>query len=468
MMQVFGHRPSGNALFAMTGSFLNPGPYGGFIGITTAMSICFLVRHSALFSRITPRNVFFYLPLILAAITSATGLVVLPASMSRAGWLAWAIALTVFLIRETKVADFFKRRKWVAVISTLVIVSVIIGTFMLKKDSAIGRLHIWRMECRAIAVKPLGYGVGKRMGAYAEAQERFFRIKERSDSVVKVAGCPEYAFNEFLGIGMDAGILGLLAAIAVTVAAIVVLLRGNSVFAYGLIACTVFSLFSYPLSVPELALLFTIPFAVTGCYDKHRKLGIRISIFLASVLAILMIGSISERKDLRKVKKDWENIMIFKGAETASETAEALAPLEGKLSGNYRFLYDYGYSLFCAGCFRESIAILQKGTAISSDPMFRNIIGRDLEALGDYKGAEKEYLRSHYMVPCRLYPLVLLKEMYEKTGESEKAASILEKIRKMYINPKNLTMKRLAERAENDNTCKVESANSRISGYEER
>ena len=32
--QVFGHRVSGHVLFSMTGSFANPGPYGGFIAIT--------------------------------------------------------------------------------------------------------------------------------------------------------------------------------------------------------------------------------------------------------------------------------------------------------------------------------------------------------------------------------------------------------------------------------------------------
>jgi hypothetical protein len=46
--------------------------------------------------------------------------------------------------------------------------------------------------------------------------------------------------------------------------------------------------------------------------------------------------------------------------------------------------------------------------------------------------------------------MVLLKEMYEKTGQREKAKNTLMEIRKMEVNSKNLTMKELAERAENE------------------
>ena len=448
MMQVFGHRPSGHALFAMTGNFQNPGPYGGFIGIATAMAICFLIRHKMLFSRIRPKRIFAYLPFFFAIVAAAAGLIVLPASMSRAGWLAFTVAVGVFLLRETGIPSFLRYRKTLIVIITAVMILSSTGIFLMKKDSAIGRLHIWRMECRAIASHPLGSGLGRRMGAYAEAQEAFFRKKDRPGFVVRAAGCPEYAFNEFLGMGMDTGVPGMLAAIAITAWAIAVLMRERSVFGYGLIACTVFALFSYPLGIPKLATLTLVPFAVTGCYDRHRKPIIKFTLLITAILAIFVIASIPDMKAGGKAEKEWKKVNLLTDMLPSEEIADSLAPLEKRLSGNYRFLYDYGYALFGAGRFRESIGVLEKGAEISSDPMFRNIIGRDLESLGDCKGAEKEYLRSHYMVPCRLYPLILLKEMYEKTGEAEKAASTLEMIRKMYVNPRNLTMKNLAERAE--------------------
>lgn len=45
LMQVLGRIPSGHFLFRLTGSFDNPGPYGGFIAMTAATATAFAVQH---------------------------------------------------------------------------------------------------------------------------------------------------------------------------------------------------------------------------------------------------------------------------------------------------------------------------------------------------------------------------------------------------------------------------------------
>ena len=45
LMQVLGRMPSGHFLFRLTGSFDNPGPYGGFIAMTAATATAFAVQH---------------------------------------------------------------------------------------------------------------------------------------------------------------------------------------------------------------------------------------------------------------------------------------------------------------------------------------------------------------------------------------------------------------------------------------
>ncbi len=450
IMQVFGHRPSGHSLFAMTGNFQNPGPYGGFIGITTAMALCCLIRHRSLLIHIEVRRVLLHLPLVAAVAATVGGIIVLPASMSRSGWLAFILAVGLFLFRETELRGYLHRKKIVFLIAVSVLILGTFGAFLMKKDSAVGRLHIWRMECRAIAARPMGYGIGRRMGAYGDAQAAFFREKVRSLGVIKVAGCPEYAFNEFLGIGMDLGVPGLIAAVVITGWAIVALMRHRSVFGYCLVAYTVFALSSYPLSVPKLAALAVVPLAVTGCFDRHRKIVVCISAMIALSLIFLVYRNAPRMRARKIAEKEWRVAKAFENVSTPGETADSLALLTNLLENDYRYLYDYGYALFESNRYKESISILEKGTRISSDPMFRNIIGRDKEALGDFEGAQREYLQSHYMVPDRLYPMVLLKEMYEKTGQREKAKNTLMEIRKMEVNSKNLTMKELAERAENE------------------
>ena len=90
-------------------------------------------------------------------------------------------------------------------------------------------------------------------------------------------------------------------------------------------------------------------------------------------------------------------------------------------TGDFRFLYDYGYALHKTGSYRQSNEILREGMRISSDPMFWNIAGRNYEMLGDVAAAELAYLHAHRMIPDRVYPLYLLAKLYLADGQTEKA-----------------------------------------------
>lgn len=83
------------------------------------------------------------------------------------------------------------------------------------------------------------------------------------------------------------------------------------------------------------------------------------------------------------------------------------------------------------------------GSKISSDPMFHNIMGKNLEATGNYDGAENEYLTSHLMVPGRIYPLYLLMKMKIVLDDTYAAIIIGEKIKKMYVNERVPSMRQM-------------------------
>ena len=142
-------------------------------------------------------------------------------------------------------------------------------------------------------------------------------------------------------------------------------------------------------------------------------------------------------------EKGWKAARQWSGMELYEEALEELSPLYPAMRWNFRYLYDYGYALHKEGRHEESIAVLSEGARISSDPMFRNIIGKCHEALGRYDAARDEYMTAHYMVPCRLYPLVLLMRMYEGRGMDAEAVSVGRRILEMPVNPKNRTMQDL-------------------------
>ena len=414
ILQVIGLKDSGSVSHVITGSFANPGPYGGLIAVLLAVLVAFVWQKRDTGKRY--EKVLAYLAMFSAALC----FIVLPASMSRAAWLSFGVAVMVLGFREMRLGERIRSNRGLSAVICVLIVILMTGAFLMKRDSAIGRFHIWHMELRAIAQNPLlGTGRGTVLGTYGNTQAEYFAEKERSETIVRIAGCPEYAFNEYLKVGVEYGLFAMLAVIVAVLSLIIGLLRLRSTAAYGAIALAVFSFFSYPFSLI---------------------------------------------KDDKPESELWQNARIYSSMGLYEDFIEETEPNFESLSGNYRFLYDYGYALYNLGRYEESIDVLKKGAAISSDPMFHNIIGKNHEALHRYDDARRSYLHSHHMVPCRLYPLVLLMEMEVHYGQKDRALAVGKKILSMHVNPRNGNMSQLRSRAE---ACLDSLEYSKLTNHEE-
>ena len=410
LTQALGWRTSRHALYAMTGHFPNPGPFGGFIACVMAVAGAWLLRYRnkpGIVARIVN---------ILAWVALGAGLLVLPASMSRAGWLALAAALTVEALRLPRVREWIRGHRWVVPAAAVLTVVLLVGAFLLKTESALGRLHIWRMECLAIADRPwTGAGPGRTLWAYGEAQEAFFRenLEAVSPVVIRAAGSPEFAFNEFLGLGVEYGLPALLLALALVIASIVVLHRAESPFAAGVLAWSLFACASYPLSVPPLRTLgigFALVAVLAGCLlVRKRAVG-----FLPLLFALLLAGWLGKQ-----------------GAFVPSDRE------------SYKNLYSRGYALHQAARYEESTAVLELGAKMSCDPMFEVILGKNAEALGQDDKAEALYEKAHYMVPARLYPLVRQMRLQIRQGRNREALRTARRIAAMPVNDRHAGMVRL-------------------------
>lgn len=486
LSQVFGHRPSGHVGFGLTGSFSNPGPYGGLIAVLMSVSASYVLRHRRLMGLISKSFLkgiagirsgqiwgSVYLrwillrsfPFMTASASVVLGFMVLPATRSRAGWLALCVALLLYACRETHFWSKLRYRRAAVAVLAIAIPTAAGGVFMLKKDSALGRLHIWNVEIRAVASSPLiGYGPGTALGAYGDTQEAYFRSAERGAWEKRVAGCPEYAFNEYLKAGIETGLPGLVLAVCIAAFSVLELMKSGSVFAYGATASSVFAFFYYPLSVMPLAVLYTILLGVScgvsrpggrcaGVESQVKPVPVWMrasTVLMAVTLGIVAFHLRDTYLDRRTAMDVWTSSRYLSGLELYEDSLEELEGLYPELFWNYRYLYDYGYALHKTGDYARSNDILQEGAAISSDPMFHNVIGKNYEALGDNDTAEGEYVKAHNMVPCRLYPLVLLMEMYSKTGNETEALDVAERILEMPVNCRNRTMMGLREKAEEE------------------
>lgn len=441
MLQLCGLRASGHIIYPMTGTFSNPGPYGGLLAVLVSITGVSAIRHSG------DKGIAGRILCILTGVSAASGLILLPASMSRTAWCSFLAAGLLWLSGRKEVRGFVSGRKWVvpAAVLSLLVLSVLI--FNMKRESAEGRLHIWKMEALAIADRPLyGYGPGNAMGAYGARQAEYFREADRPSSERKAAGCPEYPFNEYFRFGLECGVPGLVLSVLVMLAGIASLHRRGSSMAYGLTAWAVFAVASYPLSeeIPRYVLAVMLGAACADGGIGRRTLLIVPAVAVASIALIWTAPRMRERKD---AEKRWQTERQFAAFGIDEGVADSLALLYDVLRDDYRYLYDYGHALHKSGMYAVSTEVLREGAAMSCDPMFHNIIGRNLEAEGRVEEACGEYLQSHYMVPSRIYPLYLLMRCRVRAGDNEGAVRVGREISRMEVNPKVLTMKSLRKEA---------------------
>lgn len=212
LRQLYGFTASGHSRYALTGSFFNPGPYSGYLAMI--LPLCFYQYLSLQSSRLLKTWVW-WVKNIVAGSVMLLILCVLPAGMSRSAWLAagisclWVYACHVgwgVWLREVWIHHWKRLFTAIAVgVGIMVLAGYLL--FSLKPDSARGRLFMWKITCRVIMEKPLaGHGTNNFAVAYGHAQEDYFATGNYESWEERVAGSPEYAFNEYLQAAVEWGV----------------------------------------------------------------------------------------------------------------------------------------------------------------------------------------------------------------------------------------------------------------------
>ncbi len=415
LMQLFGHLHSNHYMYACTGTFNNPGPYGGFLAISTCVLGVYAIKGR--------NKVFRYI----TGITSLIALILLPSTMSRAAILAVGCA-ALMLAASTDVGKRFlkKYRIWLIVAVALAVA----GAYMLKKPSADGRLFMNRISIMAINSNGMdGAGLGRFGAAYGEAQARYFgeRIAMSGDdtdwAVLReserlTADCPEYAFNEYLQLGVEGGPVAMLLFISLIITAIISSYKRGDVWCYGLLALAVFAMFSYPLHIVQFQVLLAVLLAACATPRNEGILGGSVVMVVTLLVSVLIIISrMPWMNRLKEASEAWKRTEYMYDMEYYDYVVEDADTLYDSMLHDYRFLFAYGQSLSKEGQYIKSNEVLSEGTEISSDPMFWIVMGNNNLSLGRYEEAERCYIHAFHMVPNRLYPLCRLAELYIKMGD---------------------------------------------------
>lgn len=349
-------------------------------------------------------------------------LCVLPSTMSRSAWIAAAISCiwVAYMHRDKRKWNILWRRYkkryilWGAGIFLILLLAAA-GMFFLKPDSALGRLFMWKMTCRAIAAHPWGCHTGFAC-AYGGAQSLYFASGNYAAWEERVAGSPEYAFNEYLEFALTYGIVMCILALFVIFGCLWVGVRLRRYGVCGaLISLLVFSFSSYPLHLPAFIVAGICLLLACGIGDVIGKY------LILCVCLVVWLGGYTEKWTQEKdACRDWMNARILyrSGAyEAANRAYEKLYP---SLRNKGTFLFEYGHSLHKSGRYDESFECLDQARLYSNDPMILNIMGKNCQALHEYKCAEAFFLISVSRLPGRIYPYYLLAKLYSEPNYRDK------------------------------------------------
>lgn len=211
LRQIYGFAVSNHSLYALTGSFYNPGPYSGYLAMIFPLCLHEWLNLKEKTERTWIELGKYYMALGVMLLI----LCVLPAGMSRSAWIAaavsgaWVYGMHVSWGSRLKtIRKRYKKKVVLACIAGgIIFIMIVYSLFQLKATSANGRLFMWKISTLAIAESPVvGHGIGNFISVYGRTQERYFANEEYSETEELVAGSPEYAFNEYLQIAIEYGI----------------------------------------------------------------------------------------------------------------------------------------------------------------------------------------------------------------------------------------------------------------------
>ena len=365
-IQWIGIQPSNHSDYPFTGSFYNPGPYACYLAVLLPIAV-FAFRN-------TDHKLTFRMARWLGTGMALACAILISASLSRTAMIAAVIGSAIAYWDE--LTEYIAKHKASYLIGILIAAVISAGgLYAIKKDSADGRLVMWKVAMRAAADAPLtGTGWDNVAGAYGEAQERYFESGRGTEEEKMVADAPEYVFNEYLQVAIAFGPFALVGMLGLMAGAFIVAFRMRDYGTAGSVAAIALVMAaSYPLQFPLFTVTITIIILTAWISSNH--VSVSLSGSALTVLACVLLLTHNQKTDVR--------------------------------TG-----FACGLSLHRSHDYRKSNNILLPLLEKSADPMILNIIGKNYQALGVPDSATHYMRKSTLRCPNRMYPHYLLMQLY--------------------------------------------------------
>ena len=394
-------------LYAVTGSFQNPGPYSAYL--MTALVVAVTGLKTRIFTQSKQ---------IVIACAVIIG-IIFPATLSRAAILAFVVIM-LWTFR-----DWCWRRRYL--IASVLLALVVIAYFY-KRGSADGRVLLWQCALSEWTNATwLGTGTGSFMHSFSQGIASLYNSGTMETSRFQSVDVPEYAFNDAIYILVEHGMIGLSLWVGIVCAVCHALWHKSKPLAYALLSLLVFSMFSYPMELMPFKAIFIIIMARSATKRSTASFSLRHKTGMVSLCIVLMVAGVLTT---HRAHQTYETDLLINDLKTAPQPTllkDYYAYLENE-TDDANYLFCFGKTLSALGRYNDSNAIMRRGPLISADPMFYVIMGNNYQGMALPSQAEWCYQRAFAMMPNRLYPLYKLALLYHDTNQTAKMKRMCQRI----------------------------------------
>lgn len=418
LAQFIGLLPLYNGSFTITGPFDNPA------GISA--SLVTLLPFSLYSCRYQGKK--YRLFAIIPACLVVTAIVL---SQARAAILAATVILILFFIRLLKERDIrfsFVHYTTVSFCCLLLLASL----FFIKRDSASGRLLIWRCSAQLVSRKPVfGYGGNGFTANYMNGQASYF-TKHPDSKYAMLADNVRHPFNEFLKWTINYGMAGLCLTFLLIITPLWVSRKEHApelfVIRLSLLSIGVCALFSYPFNYPFIRLMTAVFLAFVLAADPRSGLTGPNDYLTKGIAILFSLGLLSATAYQTFYEREWHKIAHKSLRGETRQMLPRYKSLYMHLRYKDLFLYNYAAELNVVGHYKESLQIAHECDILWADYDLQMLMADNCLQLRQYGDTEKHLKKAAAMCPVKFMPLYRLAELYLETGQKEEARVLAQKI----------------------------------------
>ena len=440
--QLYAYIPEMQTKFQLSGSFDTRYAYAVYLASITPIALYWTItlyqRLSAKFStpsyteQAKPEIIDEIMLFVLSALSLLGILSIMPFTGEAIAWLTAACGCSVVLYFKFNMHAFIKRlqtqkQRITLLISVLLISTGIVGGYYkFRKDPVDENLLAWKISMNVLTENPLfGIGIGNFQKAYGDAQSYYFEHGNRTERELALANTPCYPVSDIVRITAETGLLGLLLILGFVATILIKSIRSLKRYPEklatlgALISLSMAGLMSSPIRSLPLAIILMLLLALCAPREaRQEKAGLSFKVIYLALAGLVLFTAFPEMRKYNSYRA-WAEGKLYYNMKIYATAVNIYAPLAKNLR-HPGFLIEYGQALSQTGRYEDSIAVLREVLQSVSAPVIYNIIGKNYQAMGEYKLAEQNFRKAHYMTPSLVYPNYLLANLYHEMGLHDK------------------------------------------------